>query len=80
MHGTLKINNNYSFRSSCFIVSGFYAECPTKRVYGYGTVYTKSKFLGLSLAVYNIGKGKDVLSSAVHLSTFGQKNVQIVDG
>lgn len=37
-------------------VSGFYAECPTKRMYTTGSIYTKSKFLGLSLGVHNIGK------------------------
>lgn len=39
-------------------VSAFYAECPSKRMYATGSIYTKSKFLGLSLAVHNIGKSK----------------------
>ncbi|XP_003390235.1 PREDICTED: oxysterol-binding protein-related protein 9-like [Amphimedon queenslandica] len=37
-------------------ISAFYAECPSKRMFATGSIYTKSKFLGLSLAVHNIGK------------------------
>jgi hypothetical protein len=37
-------------------ISAFYAECPSKRMYATGSIYTKSKFLGLSLGVQNIGK------------------------
>ena len=36
-------------------VTGFYAECPSKRMYVSGSIYTKSKFLGLSLGVHLIG-------------------------
>ncbi|CAI8010196.1 Oxysterol-binding protein-related protein 9 [Geodia barretti] len=36
-------------------VSGFYAECIPKRMYVNGSIYTKSKFLGLSLGVHHIG-------------------------
>ena len=39
-------------------VSGFYAECPSKNMYVSGSIWTKSKFLGLSLGVHNIGSGK----------------------
>ena len=39
-------------------VSGFYAECLPKRMYVNGSIYTKSKFLGLSLGVHNIGSGE----------------------
>ena len=42
---------------SFFAVSGFYAECLPKRMYVNGSIYTKSKFLGLSLGVHNIGSG-----------------------
>ncbi|KAL5487404.1 hypothetical protein EMCRGX_G019998 [Ephydatia muelleri] len=39
-------------------VSGFYAECPSKRMYVNGSFWTKSKFLGLSLGVNFIGSVK----------------------
>ena len=39
-------------------VSGFYAECPHKNMYVTGSLWTKSKFLGLSLGVHNIGSGE----------------------
>lgn len=39
------------------VVSGFYAECPSKNMYVNGSIWTKSKFLGLSLGVHNIGSG-----------------------
>ena len=42
-------------------VSGFYAECIPKRMYVNGSIYTKSKFLGLSLGVHNIGSGETTL-------------------
>jgi len=38
------------------LVSGFYAECPCKKMYCNGYIYTKSRFLGLSLGVHNIGE------------------------
>ena len=44
------------------IVSGFYAECPSKNMYVNASVYTKSKFLGLSLGVHNIGSGQSISS------------------
>ena len=40
------------------IVSGFYAECPHKNMYVTGSLWTKSKFLGLSLGVHFIGNGE----------------------
>lgn len=40
------------------LVSGFYAECPCKKMYCNGYIYTKSRFLGLSLGVHNIGEIK----------------------
>ncbi|XP_065905704.1 oxysterol-binding protein-related protein 9-like [Dysidea avara] len=39
-------------------ISGFYAECPCKKMYCNGYIYTKSRFLGLSLGVHNIGEIK----------------------
>ena len=41
----------------CLTVSGFYAECVPKRMYVNASIYTKSRFLGLSLGVHNIGSG-----------------------
>lgn len=38
-------------------ISAFYAECVDKRISFNAHVYTKSKFLGLSVCVYNIGQG-----------------------
>ncbi|KAK2722160.1 hypothetical protein QYM36_002642 [Artemia franciscana] len=38
-------------------VSGFYAENPEKRISFNGHIWTKSKFLGLSICVVNIGEG-----------------------
>lgn len=40
-----------------FSVSAFYAEHYNKRISFNAHVYTKSKFLGLSVCVYNIGQG-----------------------
>lgn len=37
-------------------VSAFYAEHPSKNVYLNGHIWTKSKFLGLSIAVHNVGQ------------------------
>ena len=54
----------------CVTVSAFYAECPTKNMYVTASIWTKSKFLGLSLGVHNIGSGTSSLhclkSSSVH--------------
>ena len=38
-------------------VSAFYAECREKRISCTAHIYTKSKFLGLSIGVHNIGQG-----------------------
>jgi len=51
----LPSDHSHSLPSS---VSGFYAECPTKRMYVTGYAWTKSRFLGLSLGVHFIGKGQ----------------------
>lgn len=44
--------------SQCFIiaVSAFYAECQNKRIALDGYIWTKSKFLGLSIGVHMIGQ------------------------
>lgn len=39
------------------LVSAFYAEHYNKRITFNAHIYTKSKFLGLSVCVYNIGQG-----------------------
>ncbi len=39
-------------------VSAFYAEVPTKNMYVTGWIHAKSKFLGLSLGVHQIGLGQ----------------------
>lgn len=36
-------------------IASFYAECPAKRIQVDGCIWTKSKFLGLSVAVHMIG-------------------------
>lgn len=40
-----------------FIVSGIYAESEKHRVCFNGHLWTKSKFLGLSIGVHNVGNG-----------------------
>lgn len=50
------------------IVSAFYAEYPKNRIYVSGSVYTKSRFLGLSLGVHNIGKGEKPLIIILYFS------------
>ena len=56
------IGNN-GFVGAIVIVSGFYAECPSKNMYVSGSIWTKSKFLGLSLGVHNVGSGKTNINS-----------------
>lgn len=46
-----------SFFFFFFSVSAFYAECVAKNIFFEAFVYTKSKFLGLSVGVHNIGHG-----------------------
>jgi len=38
------------------VVSAFYAECQQKRISVDGYIWTKSKFLGLSIGVHMIGQ------------------------
>lgn len=39
-------------------ISAFYAEHPRKRITVNAHIYTKSSFLGMSVAVHNVGQGK----------------------
>lgn len=47
----------YLFYFGTFSVSAFYAEHKTKKVTFCANVWTKSKFLGLSVAVHHVGQG-----------------------
>ncbi|XP_067323986.1 oxysterol-binding protein-related protein 9 isoform X5 [Anolis sagrei] len=38
-------------------ISAFYAECPNKKIQFNAHIWTKSKFLGMSIGVHNIGQG-----------------------
>uniref|UniRef100_G1KGY9 Oxysterol-binding protein n=1 Tax=Anolis carolinensis TaxID=28377 RepID=G1KGY9_ANOCA len=38
-------------------ISAFYAECPSKKIQFNAHIWTKSKFLGMSIGVHNIGQG-----------------------
>ena len=38
-----------------YLVSAFYGECVSRRMSVCGSIYTKSKFLGLSIAVDMVG-------------------------
>jgi len=44
-------------------ISGFYVECPARQISFTGHIYTKSAFLGMSVAVHNIGEGRVSLLS-----------------
>ena len=44
-----------------FAVSGFYAECPSKKVCFNVHIWTKSKFYGMSIGVVNHGEGEENL-------------------
>ena len=48
------IENNF------YSVSAFYAECFNKKIQFNAHIWTKSKFLGMSIGVHNIGQGKSV--------------------
>ena len=39
-------------------VSGFYAECPSKNICFNASIWTKSKFYGMSIGVANYGEGE----------------------
>ncbi|KAK7814485.1 hypothetical protein U0070_008853, partial [Myodes glareolus] len=42
-------------------ISAFYAECFNKKIQFNAHIWTKSKFLGMSIGVHNIGQGKCVI-------------------
>lgn len=52
-------------RISCVLsaVSAFYAECLSKKIQFNAHIWTKSKFLGMSIGVHNIGQGIQVTPS-----------------
>ena len=41
-----------------FSVSAFYFESPEKQMYMNASIWTKSKFMGMSIGVVMVGKGK----------------------
>lgn len=57
----------YLFLFLIFAVSAFYAECLNKKIQFNAHIWTKSKFLGMSIGVHNIGQGKtDTFSSTIY--------------
>ena len=42
-------------------ISAFYVECAARRISFNGHIYTKSSFLGMSVAVHNVGEGRITL-------------------
>lgn len=58
----LLCNENDSNFVSQLLVSAFYAEHIDKRISFSAHVWTKSKFLGLSIGVHNVGQGTVYLS------------------
>ena len=51
-------------------VSAFYAECQAKNISFIGHIYTKSAFLGMSVAVHNIGEGRINVNGEDYVLTF----------
>ncbi|XP_022099491.1 oxysterol-binding protein-related protein 11-like [Acanthaster planci] len=53
-------------------VSAFYVECPSKKIYMNTWIWTKSKFLGMSVGVNNVGEGtiRDLEHSEDYTMTF----------
>lgn len=41
-----------------FLVSAFYFECPEKDIYMNASIWTKSKFMGMSIGVVMVGKSE----------------------
>lgn len=54
----------------CSAVSAFYAECLRKKIQFNAHIWTKSKFLGMSIGVHNIGQGTGITASYTLKSTF----------
>lgn len=52
------------------LVSAFYAECLSKKIQFNAHIWTKSKFLGMSIGVHNIGQGTPSTASYVPKSDF----------
>lgn len=53
------------------VVSAFYAECLSKRIQFNAHIWTKSKFLGMSIGVHNIGQGMSVsIHSEILICTY----------
>ena len=50
-----------------FSVSAFYFECPSKKMKMNASIYTKSKFMGMSIGVSMIGKGDFFFLSYFHV-------------
>lgn len=52
------------------LVSAFYAECLSKKIQFNAHIWTKSKFLGMSIGVHNIGQGTPNTASYLPKSEF----------
>lgn len=52
------------FSFSLITVSGFYAECPNKKICFNAHLWTKSKFYGMSIGVNNVGEGESTTKMA----------------
>lgn len=57
-------------------VSAFYAECLSKKIQFNAHIWTKSKFLGMSIGVHNIGQGIQITASCT--STHSSQNDSIM--
>lgn len=54
-------------------VSAFYAECISKKIQFNAHIWTKSKFLGMSIGVHNIGQGMQRHSQWVSVFRYNYK-------
>ena len=55
-----------TFRAVYFAVSAFYFESPEKQMCMNGSIWTRSKFMGMSIGVAMIGKGESSIFGTVH--------------
>lgn len=62
--------NFWIFSSVLSVVSAFYAECLSKKIQFNAHIWTKSKFLGMSIGVHNIGQGTRSTASYTPKSEF----------
>lgn len=53
----LSLYKRFTVSSALPVVSAFYAECLSKKIQFNAHIWTKSKFLGMSIGVHNIGQG-----------------------